>query len=294
MAVCTPTTANRDLILISLATGTNAHCIIDDAENYLKLHSLSGHATKVSVTAPAHNDDKQIHDTKDKIGVKGAYEQGSNVETNGVNGHQNGTDKAHYQLPRLFTLSSSEQAAVTRISHSYADYLSSVSTSDLHLVDLAHTLSLRRSTFQWRTNFVANSIGDLQKLMTSPPKATRASSRKENSILFAFTGQGAQHFAMGRELLIQFVFAASVAAADKFIEAELGAEWSVLEEFQKSEGKSRINSAKFSQPLCTVLQVALVDLFRSWDIQPAAVIGHSSGEIGKSILHHKRKEIYTN
>lgn len=37
--------------------------------------------------------------------------------------------------------------------------------------------------------------------------------------------------------------------------------------------------AAFSQPMCTALQVALVDLLRSWGIKPSAVAGHSSGEI---------------
>lgn len=37
--------------------------------------------------------------------------------------------------------------------------------------------------------------------------------------------------------------------------------------------------AEFSQPLCTALQLALVDTLTSIGIQPAAVVGHSSGEI---------------
>jgi NADPH:quinone reductase-like Zn-dependent oxidoreductase/malonyl CoA-acyl carrier protein transacylase len=34
-----------------------------------------------------------------------------------------------------------------------------------------------------------------------------------------------------------------------------------------------------SQPACTAVQLALVDLFSSWGIHPKAVVGHSSGEI---------------
>ena len=47
----------------------------------------------------------------------------------------------------------------------------------------------------------------------------------------------------------------------------------------KSNIDSRINEPEFSQPLCTVLQVALIDLLRSLDVSPAVVVGHSSGEI---------------
>ena len=40
-----------------------------------------------------------------------------------------------------------------------------------------------------------------------------------------------------------------------------------------------MDEASLSQPLCTAVQIALVDLLASWDVKPAAVMGHSSGEI---------------
>jgi acyl transferase domain-containing protein len=50
-------------------------------------------------------------------------------------------------------------------------------------------------------------------------------------------------------------------------------------EYFPKDAYADINKARFSQPLCTVLQVALVDLLMSWGIKPAVVVGHSSGEI---------------
>jgi acyl transferase domain-containing protein len=41
----------------------------------------------------------------------------------------------------------------------------------------------------------------------------------------------------------------------------------------------RINTPEVSQPLCTVLQIALVELLRTFGLVPRAVVGHSSGEI---------------
>lgn len=41
----------------------------------------------------------------------------------------------------------------------------------------------------------------------------------------------------------------------------------------------RINHPQYSQPLATCLQIALVELLRSFGVSPAAVLGHSSGEI---------------
>ena len=51
------------------------------------------------------------------------------------------------------------------------------------------------------------------------------------------------------------------------------------EELRKSKLKSRVYQSEFSQPLCTAIQIALVDLLKSWGVTPAAVAGHSSGEI---------------
>lgn len=44
--------------------------------------------------------------------------------------------------------------------------------------------------------------------------------------------------------------------------------------------EKRINEADIAQPLCTAIQIALVDLFAQWNITPEVSIGHSSGEIG--------------
>lgn len=41
----------------------------------------------------------------------------------------------------------------------------------------------------------------------------------------------------------------------------------------------RVDLPEYSQVLCTVLQIALVDLLRSLGVHPVAVVGHSSGEI---------------
>jgi acyl transferase domain-containing protein len=42
---------------------------------------------------------------------------------------------------------------------------------------------------------------------------------------------------------------------------------------------SRIDRAEIAQPLCTALQIALFHLLKRLGIKPAAVVGHSSGEI---------------
>jgi acyl transferase domain-containing protein len=40
-----------------------------------------------------------------------------------------------------------------------------------------------------------------------------------------------------------------------------------------------INEPENSEILCTALQIALVDLLKSFEVSPSFVVGHSSGEI---------------
>ena len=56
--------------------------------------------------------------------------------------------------------------------------------------------------------------------------------------------------------------------------------WSLTQELAAPYASSRISQAEFSQPLCTAIQIALVDLLRAAGINFNAVVGHSSGEIG--------------
>lgn len=58
-----------------------------------------------------------------------------------------------------------------------------------------------------------------------------------------------------------------------------GADFSLVAELQANKEVSRISSPHISQPACTAVQIGLVNLFRSWNIEPSSVVGHSSGGI---------------
>lgn len=55
--------------------------------------------------------------------------------------------------------------------------------------------------------------------------------------------------------------------------------WTIREEICKSQKVSRLNISTFSQPICTALQLGLVELWKAWGVEACAVFGHSSGEI---------------
>ncbi|KAI0517601.1 ketoacyl-synt-domain-containing protein [Xylaria bambusicola] len=146
------------------------------------------------------------------------------------------------------------------------------------MADVAYTLGQRRSLLQWRVAIPALRSFDLIEAINGQ-KLTPGKESDPLRIGFIFTGQGAQWYGMGRELYQQYpVFTNAIDYADVCL-GSLGASWSLLEELSKDEKTSKVGAAHISQPACTAIQLALVDLMRSWGIRPTAVAGHSSGEI---------------
>ncbi len=94
------------------------------------------------------------------------------------------------------------------------------------LRDLAYTLSERRSALPWKAAFAANSLSQLAEALSNEDVRFRRAHTMKN-LGFVFTGQGAQWYAMGRELIAQYpVFRRSLDLAAQYI-AALGASWSL-------------------------------------------------------------------
>lgn len=55
--------------------------------------------------------------------------------------------------------------------------------------------------------------------------------------------------------------------------------YSLYPETLYSDKGTELNQPEFCQPVCTALQVALVELLADWNVHPFAVVGHSSGEV---------------
>ncbi|KAG5990122.1 Type I Iterative PKS [Claviceps spartinae] len=138
-----------------------------------------------------------------------------------------------------------------------------------------YTLGQRRTQFPYRVSVVAPTLATLQQKLATAPKPTRS---KDQTIAFAFSGQGTQYAKMANGLWQYKVFATAMETAEECL-CELGAAWSLKEELRKPEADSLVNDAEISQLSSTAVQVALVSLLKSWGISPAAVTGHSSGEI---------------
>ncbi|KAF2119426.1 hypothetical protein BDV96DRAFT_642451 [Lophiotrema nucula] len=106
-------------------------------------------------------------------------------------------------------------------------------------------------------------------------------SRSSAKILGVFTGQGAQWATMARSLLASPLFARTLQQLQAHLDALPDPpSWSIVEQLQADAAVSRLNEAALSQPLCTCLQIALIEMLRESGVNFHTVVGHSSGEIG--------------
>ena len=142
---------------------------------------------------------------------------------------------------------------------------------------------LHRTHHDFRTAFVGRSrdelIGQIDEWLSSAASIQRVKRSDGGAVkpLFVFSGMGPQWWGMGQQLFEREpVFAAFMTRADAAFAAVSG--WSILEEMRRTKETSRINQTIYAQPAIFLLQAGLLELLKSWGVQPAAVIGHSLGE----------------
>ncbi|KAJ5297689.1 Acyl transferase/acyl hydrolase/lysophospholipase [Penicillium antarcticum] len=175
--------------------------------------------------------------------------------------------------PQLLVYSANTAQSLKNMKTAYETY---IQKNPERVSDLAFTLSNKREHLPHRAYSVVNTFG-------AATTSTSSNAGKPPNIVMVFTGQGAQWPEMGRFMIESStypVFNQSIEYLDEYLRTlALAPKWTIKGELQKKSEASRLNSAEFSQPLCTAIQIALVDSFTSVGIQPTAVVGHSSGEV---------------
>lgn len=177
--------------------------------------------------------------------------------------------------PFLVGLSAHDQATLTRNIAAH-----DAVASKFYLADLAYTLLERRTKLPHRAFTVASEESINADFDLSSFKFGQ-SPRSIPKVGFIFTGQGAQWAGMGVQAMKTFPsFMASIRRMDRVLQRlSQPPTWTIEATLMEPKETSRINEAEISQPVCTAVQIALVDLFAEWNIIPLATVGHSSGEI---------------
>ena len=163
--------------------------------------------------------------------------------------------------------------------------LATLAHDDVSLTQLSFEL-MKSANQQQRVAVLAESPAELkEKLQTVlENKPDKDVFRREAEVIapqdpvWVFSGVGGQWLGMGCSLMNeQPVFRATLERFAQEIERHLG--WSLFAELTADVSNSRLERIDVLWPTLCAIQVALADQWRAFGIKPAAVIGHSLGEI---------------
>lgn len=190
--------------------------------------------------------------------------------------------------PLLLFFSARSASSLLRTITAYIQHLRH--NPRINLRDLSWILYSRRSVHRMRASFSGVSretlLGNMESYVLrcdagyEPQLVNKAS--PSHKVLGVFTGQGAQWPAMGRELFLHSpLFRQSIEACEAVLQAlpEHIPAWSLVDELTSSSSSSRTALAAISQPLCTAVQISLVNLLTTAGVKFDHIVGHSSGEI---------------
>ena len=185
----------------------------------------------------------------------------------------------------LLVLSARSPDALAALAERYADLATHRGAGELR--DLCATAALNRSALDVRAAFAVESGEDLIERLRrfaagdpSAADATGAAASRPRRVAFVFPGQGSQWLGMTRELRAREpVFRAALEACERAMRQYV--DWS-LSELLTGAGERHagwLDDIAMVQPVLVAVEIALAAWWRSLGIEPAAVIGHSMGEV---------------
>ena len=191
----------------------------------------------------------------------------------------------------MLPLSARSEGSLSDLARSYLSAL-----RDAHglgneaLRDICFSAGVKRSHHEFRLALVAHDKAALAEQIESflagekrPDSSSGRASGTPSRPVFVCSGMGQQWWAMGRELLAQErVFRRAVEEVNYLFDRLAG--WSLIDQLMADEMDSRIQETRIGQPAIFALQVGLAALWRSWGVEPAAVLGHSAGEMAASYI----------
>ncbi|TEA17265.1 Fusaridione A synthetase fsdS [Colletotrichum sidae] len=185
-----------------------------------------------------------------------------------------------------FVLSAKSESSLFGSLQQHLDWLSQYPEVDIRSLSLT---SCRKTLFPYKVALPATNAQELSSKISDRLHQRQWAKPCANApkVLGIFTGQGAQYAGMmagllrdspwahQRALELEKAFLAMIPASDR----PPGALVEQLLLSPSEAGASAIMRAEFSQPLCTMVQILLVDVLRRAGVTFDAVVGHSSGEI---------------
>ncbi|MCH9684934.1 MAG: SDR family NAD(P)-dependent oxidoreductase [Deltaproteobacteria bacterium] len=182
--------------------------------------------------------------------------------------------------PELLVLSARSKAALGELALRYAECLRGSDS----LRSICAASALRRAQHGHRLALVGDSCAELEQELkawtrSEPHCAAAAGVAGElDDPVWVFAGLGGQHEGMGRaHLASNEAFADMVADLDRRLRPRLG--WSPRDVLAGESHAASLEQILVAQISVTVFQLGLVSAWRALGVRPAAVVGHSVGEV---------------
>lgn len=190
---------------------------------------------------------------------------------------------------QVLPLSARTAPALETLAGRYRDFLEA--RPEAPLLPIAASAARGRDALEERLAVVADGSAAAAAALRAwaagetPPQVVRGRRRAGDRprVAFLFTGQGAQHAGMGRELYA--AEPAFRAALDRCAEVLAGRlERPLLELlFASADAPEALDQTSAAQPALVALEYALGELWRSWGLEPDLVLGHSVGEYAAAL-----------
>jgi microcystin synthetase protein McyG len=183
------------------------------------------------------------------------------------------------------TVSARSEASLGALTRLYADALAP--EKELRLADFAHVAATGRTHHTHRMAIVAADSAEAREALLAADageadpriRCGRLASGRSTEVVFLYTGAGAQYPGMGRELYqTSPVFRDVIDHCDKLLGRDAKGRTLKSMLWETEEGEPAIHEIGWTQSAMFAIEYALTELWRSWGVTPAAVIGHSVGE----------------
>ncbi|KAF7552870.1 hypothetical protein G7Z17_g4009 [Cylindrodendrum hubeiense] len=184
-----------------------------------------------------------------------------------------------------FVLSGHTDAALRQQAEKLHRFISTSTTDQDRLGDVAYSLATSRTHFKRRLVLMAADKAELLEKLASVAQPSSfmlpvSNNANEPRLAMLFTGQGSQRPGMGKGLYETYPVFRD--ALDTIVAEFTGLEAPLLDIMWAEPGSDTaalLNRTDFAQPALFAVEVALWRLWQSWGVQPEYVLGHSVGEL---------------